>query len=93
VIVTESKLTELTGYTSGEIKNRRQRHWQEGHHYYYDGGGKTVYDVKEIQIWQKGSPKNMADVVSTTNSTEFVTSNDYQSPTRLQELKKRKKYV
>ena len=93
MIVTESKLTELTGYTSGEIKNRRQRHWQEGRHFYYDGGGKTVYDVREIQTWQKESPKRKVDVGSITRSTELDTLSDCRSPTRLQELRKRKKYV
>jgi len=55
MIVTETKLTELTGYTKSEIKNRRQRHWIAGTHYVYDPAGKVVYNVQAITAWQKAS--------------------------------------
>ena len=51
MIVTETKLTELTGYTKSEIKNRRQRHWIAGTHYVYDPAGKIVYNVEAIESW------------------------------------------
>ena len=93
MLVTEAKLIAESGYTKNEIKNRRQRYWIEGQHFFYDGGRKAVYDIEAIGEWQKGLQKSTVDVVSTTNSTEFVTSNDCQSPTRLQGLRKHKKYV
>ena len=93
MLVTEAKLIAESGYTKSEIKNRRQRYWIEGQHFFYDGGRKAVYDIEAIGEWQKGSPKKKVDVGSITRSTELDTSNDYQSHTRLQELRKRKKYV
>ena len=51
MIVTESKLTELMGYTKSEIKGRRQSHWIEGVHFAYDPARKIVYNVGEIERW------------------------------------------
>jgi hypothetical protein len=94
VIVTESKLTELMGYTKSEIKGRRQSHWIEGVHFAYDPARKVVYNIGEIERW--------AFPVSETNaaSAKFVGMNmsDYELksyPTRLphQVSKKPQRYV
>ncbi len=52
-IVTECKLQELTGYTKNQIRMRRVRHWLENKHFAKDPAGVYVYDLGEIQQWQR----------------------------------------
>ena len=94
MIVTESKLTELMGYTKSEIKGRRQTHWIEGVHFAYDPARKIVYHIGEIERW--------AFPVYETNAAnaKFVGMNtsDYEPksyPTRLLHpvSKKQQRYV
>ena len=50
--VTEKKLSELLGYTSGQVRRRRQLHWMENVHYWRDEANCILYDVNEIETWQ-----------------------------------------
>jgi hypothetical protein len=52
VIVTEAKLTEITGYTNGQIRHRRSQAWDKGVHYWTDPANTTVYDLEAITAWQ-----------------------------------------
>ena len=52
-IITEYKLQEFTGYTKNQIRMRRVRHWLENKHFAKDPAGVYVYDLGEIQAWQK----------------------------------------
>ena len=52
MIVTEAKLTEITGYTKNQIKHRRLQAWNKGIHYWADPANTTVYDTEAITAWQ-----------------------------------------
>lgn len=52
MIVTEAKLTEITGYTNGQIRHRRLQAWEKGVHYWPDPANTTVYDTEAITLWQ-----------------------------------------
>ena len=41
-MLTKKGLIEATGYTDGQIKHRRERHWREGRHYIVDPAGAIV---------------------------------------------------
>ncbi|MBP52888.1 MAG: hypothetical protein CMI27_07055 [Opitutae bacterium] len=61
VIVTEAKLTEITGYTNGQIRHRRLQAWDKGVHYWADPANTTVYDLEAITAWQtKERPASMS---------------------------------
>ena len=55
MIVTGEKLTELVGYTTAQIKHRRQKNWTEGVHFWFDPANKVVYDLRIIEQWQKST--------------------------------------
>ena len=63
MMVTESKLTELMGYTRNEIKARRQLHWLEGLHYAFDPGRKILYNVEQIQLWANPKAGQLASEI------------------------------
>ena len=94
MIVTESKLTELMGYTKSEIKGRRQSHWIEGVHFAYDPARKIVYNIAEIERWAfPVYETNAASVRSVGMSINDCAPKSY--PTRLphQVSKKPQRYV
>ena len=62
-MLTKKGLIEATGYTDGQIKHRRERHWREGRHYIVDPAGAIVYDLEEIQRWQQASPRGTASAL------------------------------
>jgi|TARA_B110000858_G_C17607526_1_gene382948 hypothetical protein len=53
--VTEKLITEQFGYTSSQIKRRRQNHWIEGVHWYKDAANATLYDREEIRRWMEST--------------------------------------
>ena len=55
MIVTGEKLTELVGYTTAQIKHRRQKNWTEGVHFWFDPANKVIYDLGNIEKWQKST--------------------------------------
>ena len=93
MIVTETKLTELTGYTKSEIKNRRQRHWIAGTHYVYDPAGKVVYNVQAITAWQKASLRIEVSAESATTLTDVENSSALIFPIPRKASSKPTKYV
>ena len=94
MIVTETKLTELTGYTKSEIKNRRQRHWIQGTQYVYDPAGKIVYNVGAIEAWAlQGSEIGVVDVKSDGMKTAKSAPNCLSTHTPTLVSKKPRKYV
>ena len=52
-LVTENKLRDLTGYSSSQVKMRRHRHWIEGQHFAKEPAGVYIYDLREIENWQR----------------------------------------
>jgi len=52
MIVTEKKLSDLVGYTSGQIRRRRELFW-DSRHYWKEPGGAIVYSIEEIKRWQE----------------------------------------
>ena len=94
MIVTESKLTELLGYTKSEIKGRRQAHWIEGIHYAYDPARKCVYNVGEIERWAFQASGTSAESVKFDGmSTTSCERKFYKSHSPQQVNKKPQKYV
>ena len=57
MIVTEKKIIGLLGYTSSQIRRRRQLHWTEGRHYWKEPGGATCYNTEEIAQWMASTKK------------------------------------
>ena len=94
MIVTESKLTELLGYTKSEIKGRRQAHWIEGVHYAYDPARKAVYNVGEIERWAFQASEMYADAARL-GGTRTVSSeqNCFNTPSPQQGNRKRQRFV
>ena len=94
MIVTESKLTELLGYTKSEIKGRRQAHWIEGVHYAYDPARKCVYNVGEIERWAfQGSETSAESAKSVGMKTESSALKHYRIHTPQPGNKKRQRFV
>jgi len=52
-LVTENKLRDLTGYSRSQVKMRRHRHWIEGKHFAKEPAGVYIYNVREIEKWQR----------------------------------------
>lgn len=51
--VTEAKLSDITGYTKSQIKHRRQNNWEMGVHFWKDERNATIYDLEQIEQWQR----------------------------------------
>lgn len=81
-MLTKKGLIEATGYTDGQIKHRRERHWREGRHYIVDPAGAIVYDLEEIQRWQQASPRETASALSDTTQGENVLAGRWTSHTQ-----------
>ena len=66
--VTEAKLSDITGYTKSQIKHRRQNNWEMGVHFWKDERNATIYDLEQIEQWQRqtqqGFITNAANVLS-----------------------------
>jgi hypothetical protein len=80
MMITEAKLTELTGYTKNQIKHRRLHNWEVGIHYFMEPAKTYVYDPAAIELWQKQGQQSAISQTSSTNSDQQTSS----SPTRLE---------
>ena len=88
MIVTEAKLTEITGYTNGQIRHRRLQAWDKGVHYWTDPANTTVYDLEAITAWQtKERPAFMKTEDDAASSTKMERSESQKrSPSRIRQL-------
>jgi len=63
-VVTERLLREAFGYTTSQIKRRRQMHWLEGVHYWRDEAGATMYSMEDIKKWTTLQASTFAEAKS-----------------------------
>ena len=83
MIVTETKLRDLVGYTPNQVRRRRELFW-DSRHYWKEPGGAMVYSLEEIKRWQ-GSQKAEESVVLDGSKTERYTVKPSKFRTQLLE--------
>ena len=60
--VTEAKLSDITGYTKSQIKHRRQNNWEMGVHFWKDERNATIYDLEQIEKWQRQTQQGLLNL-------------------------------
>jgi len=81
-MITRDMLSTATGYSKKQIEWRRQRYWREGRHYIVDPAGATMYNLEEIFLLERGSPRKMGSVSFDGTRGENVIPGRWTSPTR-----------
>ena len=78
-LVTENKLRDLTGYSRSQVKMRRHRLWVEGKHFAKEPAGVYVYDLREIEKWQR---QNLRALGKCAEKSKFIGSMKVRNTTK-----------